>query len=145
MAESHVVSGLVAKRSELSGLLAHHQQQIALLNIDLQHLDATLKLFDPEIDLRTIRPKTHRRRNQYFKPGECHRTVLDIFREAQGAPLSSRQIGQQLTQRKGLPMEDEIIEQMQKNVLTIIKRLEIERIIFLAEEKDGAGRTWKLA
>jgi len=36
----------------------------------LAHLDATLKLFDPEIDLRTLRPKQHRQRNAFFRPCE---------------------------------------------------------------------------
>jgi hypothetical protein len=35
MAESHVVSGLVAKRSELSGLLAQHQQAIQQLSVSI--------------------------------------------------------------------------------------------------------------
>lgn len=144
MAETHVVSGLVEKRSELAGLVAHHQQQIVRLGCDLQHLDATLKLFAPEIDLRTLRPKEYRQRNSYFKPGECQRCVLDTFREANGAALSSRQIGEQLAQRKDLPMTPEMIEQMQKNALAVVKRLENIGTLVPAG-KDGTGRTWRLA
>jgi len=47
MAESHVVSGLVAKRSEVSGLISHYQHEIARLQGDMQHLDATIKLVIP--------------------------------------------------------------------------------------------------
>lgn len=144
MAETHVVSRLVAKRSEIAGLVAHHQQQIARLSGDLQHLDATLKLFDPEIDLRTLRVKEHRKRNSFFKPGECQRMVLDIFREAQGMALSSRQIGEHLAQRKGLPNTTEMIEQMQKNTIAIVKRLEDAGTV-QAAGMDGQGRTWRLA
>jgi hypothetical protein len=45
MSESHVVSGLVAKRSELAGLIDHHQKEIDRLTGDLVHLDAAIKLF----------------------------------------------------------------------------------------------------
>lgn len=144
MAETHVLSGLIAKRSEIAGLVAHHQQQIARLSSALQHLDATLKLFDPEIDLRTLRIKEHRKRNSYFKPGECQRMVLDIFREAQGAALSSRQIGERLAQLKSLPINTEMIEQMQKNAIAVVKRLEGAGTVQTAG-MDGNGRTWRLA
>lgn len=91
MAESHVVSGLVSKRAELAGLVQHYQVEIGRLTGDLNHIDATIKLFAPEFDLRTLRAKEHRERNQYFKPGECSRVALDILRESGGA-LTSRQI-----------------------------------------------------
>ena len=144
MAETHVVSGLVAKRSEIAGLVAHHQQQITRLSSDLQHLDATLKLFAPEIDLRILRVKEHRKRNSYFKPGECQRMVLDIFREANEEPLSSRQIGERLAKRKELPVTTEMIEQMQKNAIGIVKRLEDAGTV-QAAGTDGQGRRWRLA
>ncbi len=102
MAESHVVAALISKRAELAGLIEHQQKEMGRLADDLAHLDATLKLFSPEIDLRTIRAKAHRVRNRFFRPGECQRMVLDIFREVQGAALSSRQIGEALAVRKGL-------------------------------------------
>ena len=105
MAESHVVTALISKRAELAGLIEHHQKEMGRLADDLAHLDATLKLFSPEIDLRTIRAKAHRMRSRLFRPGECQRLVLDIFREAQGAALSSRQIGQALVARRSdLPL-----------------------------------------
>jgi len=97
-----VVAALISKRAELAGLIEHQQKEMRRLADDLAHLDATLRLFSPEIDLRTIRAKVHRVRNRFFRPGECQRMVLDIFREAQGAALSSRQIGEALAARKRL-------------------------------------------
>ena len=76
MAESHVVTALVTKRAEMAGLIEHHRKEMGRLAVDLAHLDATLKLFSPEIDLRTLRAKEHRTRNRFFRPGECQRMVL---------------------------------------------------------------------
>jgi hypothetical protein len=59
MAESHVVAALISKRAELAGLIEHQQKEMGRLADDLAHLDATLRLFSPEIDLRTIRAKVH--------------------------------------------------------------------------------------
>jgi len=44
MADPHVVSGMVAKRAEMAGLIDHHRKQITGLEASLTHLDATLKL-----------------------------------------------------------------------------------------------------
>ena len=54
MAESHVVTALISKRAEMAGLIEHHQKEMGQLAADLAHLDATLKLFSPELDLRTV-------------------------------------------------------------------------------------------
>jgi hypothetical protein len=45
--------------------------------------------------------------------------VLDIFRDAQGAALSSRQIGTALAARKGLEPATAMIEQMRKNAIAV--------------------------
>jgi hypothetical protein len=108
----------------MAGLIEHHKKEMGRLADDLAHLDATLKLFSPEIDLRTIRAKEHRTRNRFFRPGECQRMVLDIFREAQGAALSSRQIGEALAARQGLESTTVMIEQMRKNAIAVVHRLE---------------------
>lgn len=50
MAESHIVSGLVAKHSELAGLIQFHRAAMERVAADLHHLDATLKLFAPTLD-----------------------------------------------------------------------------------------------
>ena len=144
MAENHVVSGLAAKRSELTGLILACQKKIDQMRVAVDHIDATIKLFSPDYDLRGIKPKACRRRNSYYKPGECQRLVLEIFRDAGGSALSSRLIGDQLIERKGLPMNADMSEQMQKNASAVVKRLETLGTL-LPAGRDGTGRTWKLA
>ena len=144
MAESHVVTALVTKRAEMAGLIEHHRKEMGRLAVDLAHLDATVKLFSPEIDLRTLRAKEHRKRNRFFRPGECQRMVLDIFREAQGTALSSRQIGEALAARHGLESTTVMIEQMQKNAIAVVHRLERTGTLIPAG-RDGHGATWSVA
>jgi len=144
MAESHVVAALISKRAELAGLIEHQQKEMGRLADDLAHLDATLRLFSPEIDLRTIRAKAHRVRNRFFRPGECQRMVLDIFREAQGAALSSRQIGEALAARKRLEPTTVMIEQMRKNAIGVVHRLTCNGTL-IPVGRDGLGITWAVA
>jgi len=144
MAELHVVTALAAKRGEIAGLIEHRKKAIAQLSGDLSHVAATLKLFAPELDLRTLRPKEHRERNRYFRPGECQRMVLDIFRDAASAALSSRQISEALVARKGLDPSPAMIEQMQKNAIAVVRRLERSATLAPAG-RNGHGATWKVA
>ncbi len=48
MAESHVVSGLVAKRAELAGQVEQCRLELERLVADMGHLDGSIKLFAPD-------------------------------------------------------------------------------------------------
>ena len=61
MAESHVVSGLVAKRGELAGEAERCRRELHRLADELGHLDATIRLFAPDYDLGGIRARRRRR------------------------------------------------------------------------------------
>jgi len=143
MAELHVISGLVTKRAELTGQIEHYQALIQRISGDLCHLDATIKLFAPEFDLSTVRAKEYRERNQYFRPGECPRMTLDILRET-GGELTSRQIAEAMLQRKGLESCVERVEQIQKSVLGVVKKLEDKGLVTQGA-MEGMARTWKVA
>jgi hypothetical protein len=54
MADPHVLTGLIAKRAELAGLLEHHQATVRQLLIDLDAVDATIRMFKPDFDLGPI-------------------------------------------------------------------------------------------
>ncbi len=95
MAESHVVSGLVAKRTELAGQVEQCRLELERLVANVGHLDGSIKLFAPDYKLEGIRAKTPRQRNQFFRQGECQRLVLEIFPDAE-EPLSVRHIAEVL-------------------------------------------------
>lgn len=106
MAESHVVSGLVSKRSELSGLLAHHQEVIRQLATSICNIDGAIKLFDPDYDLRTIKPRSKRQANYWFEHGEMPRMILDELRIADGQ-LTTRQIAESMLMKTGKPADSQ--------------------------------------
>lgn len=139
MAESHVVSGLVAKRSELSGLLAQHQQAIQQLSASITNLDGAIKLFDPDFDLRTIKAKAPRQVNSWFEHGEAGRLVLDTLR-ASTAPLSTRQIGEAMIATIGADVSGaQEWDSVLKPVLSAAKRLERKGIIKMVGRIPGPG------
>ena len=141
MAESHVVTGLVAKRGQLAGRIEQCRRELERLVADVGHLDGSIKLFAPDYKLESIRAKVPRQRNQFFRQGECQRLVLEIFRDAE-KPLSARQIAEALVNRKGLEATPAMIEQMRKNVWNIVRRLAGNGVIRDAGT-EGGGKTWK--
>ena len=143
MAESHVVSGLITKRSEFAGLLDHHQKEIERITADLRHLDATIKIFSPEFDLRSVRPTRHLKRNNHFRHGEIPCMVLDAMRITK-IPLTSRAIAEDIIQKLGQSLTTEHIETVQKSVCTVLKNLQTKQVVKLTGDKIGTARAWTL-
>jgi hypothetical protein len=79
---SHVVSALVDKRAEIAGRIRKMEQELGQFRADLVHLDATIRLFAPELEPRTIPAKAIRRSDGWFALGEMRRLVLDALRGA---------------------------------------------------------------
>lgn len=105
MAETHVVSALMAKRSEVAGAIADLERRAAQQRTDLVHVDAVLRLYAPELEPDCIPSRAVRRRNGWFKPGELVRMVLDILRVAP-APMPTREIAAAVMARRGLDPAD---------------------------------------
>jgi len=133
MGELTVLVGLRDKRSELIGLVGRLEQQLADHRISLTHLDATMRLFDPDLLL----PDTglqQRERVSWFQPGECLRTIYDVLREAP-QPLPTRDIARRVIAAKGIAIADDRTQALiQKTILASLSRAKntIERL-----EADG--------
>ncbi len=89
MAEPHVMDALRGKRSELSGIVSHLEQQIVRHRASLVHLDAAMRLFDPDLVPEGSGPQSQRPRSVWFHPGECLRLIHDVLREAP-QPMTTR-------------------------------------------------------
>ncbi|MFN3658491.1 MAG: hypothetical protein ACK4UO_14670 [Pseudolabrys sp.] len=142
MAESHVLSGLLAKRSELAGKIEFAQAELRQMMIDLDSIDATIRLFNPEIDLVQIRPKIVPARNQAFR-GEIARIVLGTLRKA-GKPLPTHEVALHVMAARSLNMAD-------KPLLRVINRrvgaaMRHHRIKGLIRSVPGPGRSvlWEI-
>jgi|ERR1700735_2149334 hypothetical protein len=122
MAEAHVVSALRDKRAELAGMVGHLEQQLARQRTNLAHLDATMRLFDPDIRPQEIRPKQQRARSAWFRQGECLRPIYDGLRNAPEA-LTTRDLAEQIMRAKAIPAgDDRRRELIQKTVLGSLNR-----------------------
>src|SRR5437764_145315 len=63
-------------RAVITGQIEMHQREIERLRVDLVHVDATLRLFDPDTDPYDILPRRRLpKRTHYFDKGEQSRRV----------------------------------------------------------------------
>lgn len=136
----NTLAGLIEKRAQLAGMLKHHRAEIRKVTCDLDHIDAAIRLFDPNADVsRIIRyPTKHR-----AQKGEASRFVLQTLRKA-SEPLTSLDLVKLQARERGLKADDQTIVVMRKRVgatLSALKRKGVVRAI----PTDGPYKGWELA
>ncbi|MDQ2765178.1 MAG: hypothetical protein M3Y22_17385 [Pseudomonadota bacterium] len=141
MGEPHVISVLSSKRAELAGIVSQLERQLGQQQANLAHLDATMRLFDPDVRPNKIRPKQQRARSVWFRPGECLRLIYDELRDAP-QPMTTRELAERIMRLKALPMaDDHPRELVQKTILGSLNRAK-ETIVRI----EAAGIvSWRLA
>jgi hypothetical protein len=122
MSEPHVIAALRRKRSELGGVVSQLEQRLVKHRADLAHLDATMRLFDPDIRPQEIRPRQQRAHNVWFRPGECLRLIYDELRDAP-QPVTTRELAVRLMRVKAMPTNDDRCRELiQKTILGSLNR-----------------------
>ena len=123
MTELHVMDALREKRSELNGVVSRLEQQLARHRGSLAHLDATMRLFDPDLLFQDADPAPQRGRVSWFRPGECRRLIHDVLRDAL-QPLATRELAGRVMAAKGIPAVDDHRTRalIQKTVLASLSR-----------------------
>ena len=84
---SYVIHALVQKRSELSGDIENTHNSLKRMIQELEHLDKTLLMFDPDYQVDAI--KAFRPPEDWSKRGKMTRRILDILRKA-SEPMTIR-------------------------------------------------------
>ena len=130
MADPHVIGALRKKRSEMAGIVRGLEQQLVEGRASLTHLDATMRLFDPNLRPEEIRPRRRRTCNAWFRPGECLRLSYDVLRDAR-EPVTTRDVAERIMMIKSLSASDARQRALiHKTVLASLSRAKatIERI-----------------
>ncbi|NYZ17995.1 hypothetical protein HL658_36115 [Azospirillum sp. RWY-5-1] len=144
MGEPHVVSALREKRAEISGVIVELERRIALHRAGLVHLDATLRLFIPDLEPESIPPKKPpAARSHYFATGELARRCLDALRVAEGRVVAAEEIAVAALRDKGLDPEDrktrsDFIQRVLNTLTTLKGKGTVEKV------GHGLGARWRL-
>ncbi|HEX4709238.1 hypothetical protein, partial [Phenylobacterium sp.] len=104
----NTVAGLVAKRAELVKYRAQLEADIKAVTVDIDHLEAAIRIFDPEDtpEARMRYAALHR-----APKGQSTRFVLRKLREA-SEPLTSRQLADMWCQDRGLTAKASTVSMM---------------------------------
>ncbi len=71
----HVVTALIAKRAELAGKIEHLQSEVISATVELDHIDASLRIFAPDIDISEIGARPVPPAHHAFR-GEVSRIII---------------------------------------------------------------------
>src|SRR5215210_6697568 len=95
------VNALRAMRARIAGEIDMHTREITRLRTELIHLDATLRLFDPETDPNAV-PSLHiyPKRTAWFARGEVTRRVYEALRDE--GVISPRELAMRTMVEKGI-------------------------------------------
>ena len=104
MENSYVIAGLVKRRAELAGEAEALKKRLTQIGTDLGHLDATIRLFDPDHDIAAIRPKRPRGPGVAGR-GEMSRFILGVLRGAP-EPMTTASIVERLMAARGMAADD---------------------------------------
>lgn len=142
MENEHVLSGLARKRAEIAGQIEHTQDQLRKLVMNLDAIDAAIRIFDPTADVAAIAPKQYPPRHAAFR-GEMMRFVMGALRVAE-KPVTTRDIALQVMKGRGLNPDDaELSVTIRKRVGACMYQLKtkgIAREVPIAGELKGWAR-----
>jgi len=117
----YVLAGLTKRRAELTGEADALRARLAQIGVDVGHLDAVIRQFDPDYDLASIRPK-RRRGPDVAGRGEMSRFILGVLREAT-EPVTTQEVVRRLMTERGQDMEDRrLVAQTMKRVGMALSR-----------------------
>ena len=138
----YALEALKRKRAEITGEIARCHASLTKLSDDLEHLDATLRLFAPDFVAESILPKVFTPPKSWSKRGEMSRAVLSILRVAKG-PLTAREIASMVVAQRGLDHDLGILNIMARRVAGVL-RDKRERGFVRSLEETGLWLQWAI-
>jgi hypothetical protein len=104
----NTLAGLVEKRAEIAGQISH--TRATQLIIDLDHVDAAIRIFDPSYDVEGVRQKIPSAAHRAIR-GDMTRATLDALRGAPG-PMTTKELARHVMAERGLNTADTALLQL---------------------------------
>ncbi|MGQ3039383.1 MAG: hypothetical protein ACT6TH_08550 [Brevundimonas sp.] len=136
----NTIAGLQEKRKQLVKLRKDLEADVRKVTCDIDHIDACIRLFDPEADtpLGRARYATKHR----AKKGQMRRFVLDCLKEADG-PITSLDVATAWIKERGLRTDHGTAVMIRKRVGACLTTLQAQGIV-QGRDADGVSRLYAL-
>lgn len=136
----NTVTGLIEKHREIAGQIEAKRRELDRLVADLEAVEHTIRLFDPDAQLGRAKPLPSP--HAAFK-GEMRRDVMAALRDC-GEPATSLDIARKIIAARALPDDGKTVTMMRKRVGAALWKL---RAKGWAEEvaAEGDYKMWCLS
>jgi len=138
-----VVHALIRKRAEIVGRIQAIHAEAARLVVDLDHLDCSLRIFDPEIDFADMPVKPVPPPNAAFR-GEFQRSLLEMLRGSQRWQTTDDLTVKVMIQRRMNENDMPLRVLTRKRVGHALKRLQNKGVVASRKAGRGALLAWKI-
>jgi hypothetical protein len=95
------VEYLVRLHADLGGRIQANKAEADRLAEDMRHVEAVIRMFDPDFNVRGIAARRRVQGNPWFKRGTLFRHALDVLRTAT-APVTVREITATILAAEGI-------------------------------------------
>lgn len=136
----NTVAGLIEKHREIAGQIEAKRRELDRLVADLDAVEHTIRLFDPDAQLGRAKPVPQ---PHAAFTGEMRRDVMAVLRAATG-PLTSLDIARQVIAGRRLPADPRSVTVMRKRVGAALWKMKAKGWVEgVAQAGDYKG--WRLA
>ena len=120
----------------MSGEIEHLGAEARTLQAKLDHVDATIRIFDPDADVGSIKDRPYPPRHPMVK-GEMLNHLYDALRNAT-TPLSSAELSDRVMVARGLNPDDRGLRQiMRRRVVNALSDLRSKEVARSEPATDG--------
>lgn len=139
----YVVTGLVKRRAELTGEIEATHARLRQMVADLENLDATLRMFAPDMQIEAIRPKAFRPPADWANRGQMTRICLSILRQA-AEPMTTRDIALELLVTRALDRNDQRLLRLMTKRVGVALRGQRDNGAVRSEQGPGQYQVWEI-
>jgi hypothetical protein len=136
----NTVAGLIEKHREIAGLIEAKRRELDRLVADLEAIEHTIRLFDPDAQLGRAKPLPSP--HAAFK-GEMRRDIMAALRAAT-EPLTSLDIARQVIAVRKLPDDPKTVTMMRKRAGAAMWKLKAKGWV-KEVPREGDYKAWRMA
>jgi len=140
---SPTIKGLLRKRAELARRIQAFHEEAGRLIADLDHIDRTLRIFDPEIDFQELPVRLLPPPNAAFR-GEFQRSLLEMLRGTQRWQTTDELAVKVMVQRRMNETDRALRVLVRKRVGHALTRLRRKSVVVSRKAGKGSLLAWKL-
>lgn len=136
----YALAALKDRRATIASEIVECERKLRHLRESLVHVDATLRILDPEIEPEGIPTKRPVRRVKLFRQGELGRMILDALRQAHDETATTAEIVSFMLAAggHGESARRAVAGRVRGNLAYLEKRGKV------VKSKDGKTAVWKL-